>query len=86
MLGCFMTFDLFSQGPMDVHSGCLLSGLEVTSSSHIQQLALTNDHIIQGHHIQLGEMKITVYTVLGAYDDLKVAGRCLLSPPPFHLL
>uniref|UniRef100_A0A8C7QCP5 L-fucose kinase n=1 Tax=Oncorhynchus mykiss TaxID=8022 RepID=A0A8C7QCP5_ONCMY len=48
------------QGPMDVHSGCLLSGLEVTSSSHIQQLALTNDHIIQGHHIQLGEMKITV--------------------------
>uniref|UniRef100_A0A8C7QDA9 L-fucose kinase n=1 Tax=Oncorhynchus mykiss TaxID=8022 RepID=A0A8C7QDA9_ONCMY len=65
MLGCCMTFDLFSQGPMDVHSGCLLSGLEVTSSSHIQQLALTNDHIIQGHHIQLGEMKITVYTVLG---------------------
>uniref|UniRef100_A0A8C8GM41 L-fucose kinase n=1 Tax=Oncorhynchus tshawytscha TaxID=74940 RepID=A0A8C8GM41_ONCTS len=60
------------QGPVDVHSGCLLSGLEVTSSSHIQQLALTNDHIIQGHHIQLGEMKITVYTVLGAYDDLKV--------------
>uniref|UniRef100_A0A8C8GRT9 L-fucose kinase n=1 Tax=Oncorhynchus tshawytscha TaxID=74940 RepID=A0A8C8GRT9_ONCTS len=48
------------QGPVDVHSGCLLSGLEVTSSSHIQQLALTNDHIIQGHHIQLGEMKITV--------------------------
>ncbi|XP_029524659.1 L-fucose kinase isoform X1 [Oncorhynchus nerka] len=61
------------QGPVDVHSGCLLSGLEVTSSSHIQQLALTNDHIIQGHHIQLGEMKITVYTVLGAYDDLKVS-------------
>uniref|UniRef100_A0A8C8GQZ5 L-fucose kinase n=1 Tax=Oncorhynchus tshawytscha TaxID=74940 RepID=A0A8C8GQZ5_ONCTS len=59
-LGCCMTFDLFSQGPVDVHSGCLLSGLEVTSSSHIQQLALTNDHIIQGHHIQLGEMKITV--------------------------
>uniref|UniRef100_A0A673WBC9 L-fucose kinase n=1 Tax=Salmo trutta TaxID=8032 RepID=A0A673WBC9_SALTR len=48
------------QGPVEVHSGCLLSGLEVTSSSHIQQLALTNDHIIQGHHIQLGEIKITV--------------------------
>uniref|UniRef100_A0A8C7FLA5 Fucose kinase n=1 Tax=Oncorhynchus kisutch TaxID=8019 RepID=A0A8C7FLA5_ONCKI len=69
MLGCCMTFDLFSQGPVDVHSGCLLSGLEVTSSSHIQQLALTNDHIIQGHHIQLGEMKITVYTVLGVSCD-----------------
>ncbi|CAB1323640.1 unnamed protein product [Coregonus sp. 'balchen'] len=61
------------QGPVEVHSGCLLSGLEVTSSSHIQQLALTNDHIIQGHHIQLGEMKVTVYTVLGANDDLKVS-------------
>uniref|UniRef100_A0A8C7FJU6 L-fucose kinase n=1 Tax=Oncorhynchus kisutch TaxID=8019 RepID=A0A8C7FJU6_ONCKI len=59
----------FERGPVDVHSGCLLSGLEVTSSSHIQQLALTNDHIIQGHHIQLGEMKITVYTVLGVSCD-----------------
>uniref|UniRef100_A0A4W5MPV2 Fucose kinase n=1 Tax=Hucho hucho TaxID=62062 RepID=A0A4W5MPV2_9TELE len=57
------------QGPVEVHSGCLLSGLEVTSSSHIQQLAFTNDRIIQGHHIQLGEMKITVYTVLGVSCD-----------------
>ncbi|KAM3869804.1 L-fucose kinase [Diretmus argenteus] len=61
------------QGPLDVPAGCLLSGLEVTSSSHIRQLALANDIIIQRHRIQLGELKLNVYTVMGAQDDLEVS-------------
>ncbi|XP_019896042.1 L-fucose kinase isoform X2 [Esox lucius] len=60
------------QGTLEVYSGCLLSGLEL-NSSQIQHLSLTNDVILQSHRIQLGEMKITVNTVLGAHDDLKVS-------------
>ncbi|XP_078139189.1 L-fucose kinase [Centroberyx gerrardi] len=60
------------QGPLDVPSGCLLSGLDL-SSSHIRQLALANDIIIQGHRIELGELKLNVYTVMGAQDDLEVS-------------
>ncbi|XP_056137795.1 L-fucose kinase [Lampris incognitus] len=58
------------QGHLAVPSGCLLSGLEFTSSSHIRQLELTTDIIIQGHRIQLGELKLSIYTVLGAQDKV----------------
>uniref|UniRef100_A0A3P8Z6B1 L-fucose kinase n=1 Tax=Esox lucius TaxID=8010 RepID=A0A3P8Z6B1_ESOLU len=56
------------QGTLEVYSGCLLSGLEL-NSSQIQHLSLTNDVILQSHRIQLGEMKITVNTVLGVSCD-----------------
>ncbi|XP_030640456.1 L-fucose kinase [Chanos chanos] len=59
------------QGPLQVNSGCLFSGLENTSS-YIHQLPLTKDIIIQGHRVQLGELKLTVFTVLGAHDNLEV--------------
>lgn len=34
---------------------------------------MANDIIIQGHYIELGELKVKVYTVMGAQDDLEVA-------------
>ncbi|XP_056595868.1 LOW QUALITY PROTEIN: L-fucose kinase [Triplophysa dalaica] len=59
------------QGPVQVPSGCLLAGLDLLSSPCIQRLPLSNDIIIQGHRVMLGEMKITVYTVFGAHDILE---------------
>ncbi|KAL2093982.1 hypothetical protein ACEWY4_011294 [Coilia grayii] len=61
------------QGLLEVPSGSLVSGLEATSGSHLQQLLLSGDTIIQGHRVQLGELKLTVYTVLGANDDLEAS-------------
>uniref|UniRef100_A0A8C7Z3L0 L-fucose kinase n=1 Tax=Oryzias sinensis TaxID=183150 RepID=A0A8C7Z3L0_9TELE len=61
------------QGPLDIPSGCLLSGLEASGSSFIRQLAVGNDIIIQGHRIELGELRLTVHTVMGAHDDLQVS-------------
>ncbi|XP_062245057.1 L-fucose kinase [Platichthys flesus] len=61
------------QGPLDVPSGCLLSGLELSTSCCIRKLKITNDIIIQGHRIELGELKLNVYTVMGAQDDLEVS-------------
>ncbi|XP_031421161.1 L-fucose kinase [Clupea harengus] len=61
------------QGPVQVQSGSFLSGLEATSGSHLQQLLLSGDIIIQGHRVQLGELKLTVYTVLGAHDALEAS-------------
>ncbi|KAI1904031.1 hypothetical protein AGOR_G00001500 [Albula goreensis] len=61
------------KGPVRVPPGCLLSGLELSTSTHAPQLALLDDIIIQGHRVQLGELKLTVFTVLGAHDDLEVS-------------
>ncbi|KAM8751501.1 L-fucose kinase isoform 2-T3 [Acanthopagrus schlegelii] len=61
------------QGPLKVPTGCLLSGLELMTSQCIRQLELANDIIIQGHRIELRELKLNVYTVTGALDDLEVS-------------
>uniref|UniRef100_A0A4W4DQI8 L-fucose kinase n=1 Tax=Electrophorus electricus TaxID=8005 RepID=A0A4W4DQI8_ELEEL len=60
------------QGPVKVHSGCLLSGLDLASSAYMQGMPLTSDIIMQGHRVQLGELKLTVFTVFGAHDSLEV--------------
>nr|XP_046249077.1 L-fucose kinase isoform X2 [Scatophagus argus] len=61
------------QGPLEVPSGCLLSGLELMTSQSVRQLELTNDIIIQGHRIELGGLKLNVFTVMGAQDHLEVS-------------
>lgn len=61
------------KGPIQVNSGCLLSGLELTSSSYIQRLPLSSDILIQAHRVMLGEMKLTVYTAFGAHDGLEAS-------------
>lgn len=42
------------------------------TSQCLRQLELANDIIIQGHRIELGDLKLTVYTVMGAQDELQV--------------
>ncbi|XP_072528529.1 L-fucose kinase isoform X3 [Salminus brasiliensis] len=59
------------QGPIQVHSGCLLSGLDLASSAYVQRMPLTSNIILQGHRVQLGELKITAFTVFGACDNLE---------------
>ncbi|CAL9696540.1 unnamed protein product [Knipowitschia caucasica] len=62
------------QGPLNVPSGCLLSGLEPSASASIRHVALACDIIIQGHRIVLGEqLKLNVYTVFGAFDNLEIS-------------
>uniref|UniRef100_A0AAQ5YQ57 L-fucose kinase n=1 Tax=Amphiprion ocellaris TaxID=80972 RepID=A0AAQ5YQ57_AMPOC len=68
------------QGPLNIPSGCLLSGLELSTSPCIRQLALCSDIIIQGHWIELGELKLNVYTVMGANDDLQVEKNRIIIP------
>uniref|UniRef100_A0AAY4CRX2 L-fucose kinase n=1 Tax=Denticeps clupeoides TaxID=299321 RepID=A0AAY4CRX2_9TELE len=58
-------------GPIHVNSSCLLSGLDVTSSTPVTQLPPTSDIIIQGHRVQLGKLKLSVFTVLGTHDRLE---------------
>ncbi|XP_027132126.1 L-fucose kinase isoform X1 [Larimichthys crocea] len=57
------------QGPLLVPSGCFLSGLESVTS----QLELSDDIIVQGHRIELGQLQLKVYTVTGAHDQLQVS-------------
>ncbi|KAM9808048.1 LOW QUALITY PROTEIN: L-fucose kinase [Neosynchiropus ocellatus] len=61
------------QGPLKIPPGCLLSGLDPSSSVSLQQLALPDDIILQGHHIQLGDLRLKVFTVVGAQDPLEVS-------------
>ncbi|XP_077374005.1 L-fucose kinase isoform X2 [Festucalex cinctus] len=60
------------QGPLHVPSGCLLSGLEASASPDVARLSLVDDIIVQGHRIQLGDLKLTVFTVMGALDELEL--------------
>ncbi len=42
------------------------------TSQSIRQLEMASDIIIQGHRIELGELKLKVFTVIGAQDNLEV--------------
>lgn len=44
----------------------------MTASQRLKQVTLASDIIIQGYRIELGDMKLMVYTVMGAKDDLQV--------------
>ncbi|XP_066569587.1 L-fucose kinase [Amia ocellicauda] len=61
------------QGPLVIQSGCLLSGIDLTSSAPSLQHAPLSDIIIQGHHVQLGDMRLRVFTVLGRHDNLEAS-------------
>ncbi|KAM6926054.1 L-fucose kinase [Lycodopsis pacificus] len=61
------------QGPLEVPSGCLLSGLQLMTSQCVGLLELADDIIIQGHRIEVGRLKLSVYTVTGAQDDLELS-------------
>ncbi|KAI5614886.1 L-fucose kinase [Silurus asotus] len=59
------------QGPIQVNSGCLFSGLDQTVSDQLRRLPLSSDIIVQGHRVNVGELKLKVFTVFGAYDSLE---------------
>uniref|UniRef100_A0AAQ4QDP6 L-fucose kinase n=1 Tax=Gasterosteus aculeatus aculeatus TaxID=481459 RepID=A0AAQ4QDP6_GASAC len=63
------------QGPLEVPSGCLLSGLPLMTSQCLRQLQLADDIIIQGHRIEVGGLKLSVYTVTGAQDVLEASSE-----------
>ncbi|XP_069511095.1 L-fucose kinase isoform X2 [Ambystoma mexicanum] len=58
------------QGPIEVGSSCLLTGLDVTSSLLLHGCPL-HDVIIQGHIIRLRNESLTVFTLLGVQDDIQ---------------
>ncbi|XP_055365408.1 L-fucose kinase isoform X2 [Betta splendens] len=61
------------QGPLSVPAGCLLSGLESSASPHVRRLNLSDHLIVQGHRIELGRLKLSVYSAVGADDDLEAS-------------
>ncbi|XP_077567412.1 L-fucose kinase isoform X2 [Stigmatopora nigra] len=71
------------QGPLRIPSGCLLSGLDGWPGAGGP--ALRPDTVIQGHRVRLGRRKLSVYTVLGALDDLELCchdqGATFLNAP-----
>ncbi|XP_043837163.1 LOW QUALITY PROTEIN: L-fucose kinase [Dromiciops gliroides] len=56
------------QGPIHIGPGCLLLGLDGASSSALRGLEL-HDLILQGHHIQLQDTSVRVFTLIGRQDD-----------------
>lgn len=59
------------EGPINLGSGCLLSGVDQLSSLLLQRHQLC-DVIIQGHHIELRGLKLRIFTIVGRLDDLQV--------------
>ncbi|KAM3829017.1 L-fucose kinase isoform 2-T2 [Vipera latastei] len=57
------------EGPLHVRSGCLLTGLDVASSSVALRSHLREDVVIQGHVIRLRRMSCKVFTLSGRHDD-----------------
>ncbi|MGH0118427.1 UNVERIFIED_CONTAM: hypothetical protein FKN15_023363 [Acipenser sinensis] len=71
------------QGPLQVQTGCLLSGIDVTSSFPALSTVLLSDVIIQGHYIRLGDMRLRAFSVLGRHDNLEDSLECpSLTPSP----
>lgn len=69
----------FLQGPLHVRSGCLLTGLDVASSSVALRSHLLEDVVIQGHVIRLRHTSCKVFTLSGRHDDWQVCARCSFS-------
>ncbi|XP_026509595.1 L-fucose kinase isoform X1 [Terrapene carolina triunguis] len=58
------------QGPLQIGSGCLLTGLDVSSSPALQRCRL-RDVVLQGHAIRLRDVLRQVFTLTGRNDDWK---------------
>ncbi|XP_044843401.1 L-fucose kinase isoform X2 [Mauremys mutica] len=56
------------QGPLQIGSGCLLTGLDVSSSPALQRCRL-RDVVLQGHAIRLRDVLRQVFTLTGCHDD-----------------
>ncbi|CAL8260183.1 unnamed protein product [Merluccius merluccius] len=72
------------QGPLSLPRGALLSGLDLQASSHLGRLALADDIIIQGHRIKLDQLRLTVFSALGARDNLEGSSDTVLNQDWSH--
>ncbi|XP_028307471.1 L-fucose kinase [Gouania willdenowi] len=61
------------QGPLNIPSGCFLSGFTSSESLRLRSLQLQTDLMLQSHRMKLGDMKMSVYSVMGAKDDLEAS-------------
>ncbi|KAM6430682.1 L-fucose kinase isoform 2-T2 [Liasis olivaceus] len=74
------------EGPLQIRSGCLLTGLDVASSVALRS-HLLEDVVIQGHVIRLRHISCKVFTLSGRHDDWQSTateenGTFLNSPWP----
>ncbi|XP_062997600.1 L-fucose kinase isoform X2 [Elgaria multicarinata webbii] len=56
------------EGPLQIRSGCLLTGLDVASSVALKSHPL-EDVIIQGHTVRLRDIACKVFTLSGRHDN-----------------
>nr|XP_056718645.1 L-fucose kinase [Euleptes europaea] len=56
------------KGPLQIHSGCLLTGLDVASSEDLKG-HLLEDVVIQGHSVRLRDIPCKVFTLSGRHDN-----------------
>ncbi|XP_077165835.1 L-fucose kinase isoform X3 [Paroedura picta] len=56
------------KGPLQIRSGCLLTGLDVASSEDLKGHVL-EDVVIQGHALRLRDIPCKVFTLSGRHDN-----------------
>ncbi|XP_048371210.1 L-fucose kinase isoform X2 [Sphaerodactylus townsendi] len=56
------------KGPLQIRSGCLLTGLDVASSEDLKSHVL-EDVVVQGHAIKLRNIPCKVFTLSGRHDN-----------------
>nr|XP_020653568.1 L-fucose kinase isoform X1 [Pogona vitticeps] len=56
------------KGPLQIRSGCLLTGLDVASSVALRSCPL-QDVVVQGHAIRLKDFRCKAFTLSGRHDD-----------------
>ncbi|XP_053255380.1 L-fucose kinase isoform X4 [Podarcis raffonei] len=56
------------KGPLEIHTGCLLTGLDVASSVAFRSYLL-RDVVVQGHTVRLRGIPCKVFTLSGHRDD-----------------
>ncbi|XP_015275297.1 PREDICTED: L-fucose kinase [Gekko japonicus] len=61
----------YLKGPLQIRSGCLLTGLDMASSEDLKSHVL-EDVVIQGHAIRLRDIPCKVFTLSGRHDNWQV--------------
>nr|XP_028595273.1 L-fucose kinase isoform X3 [Podarcis muralis] len=56
------------KGPLEIHPGCLLTGLDMASSVVLRSYLL-RDVVVQGHTVRLRGIPCKVFTLSGHHDD-----------------
>lgn len=68
---CCAVCPFLPQGPLQICSGCLITGLDSASSVALRNHPLT-DVVIQGHTVRLRDIPSKVFTLSGRHDNWQV--------------